>query len=102
MPSAPRTRQSPRFYCALVGDARALYSELPGPESVCRGDAPQFLSICHILEFEPIYREEAKGRTLAGKKTRSTNGAEGTGQNCELIRVDRGLYIHGKDNVESR
>lgn len=26
------------------------------------GDAPQFLSICHVLEFEPIYREEAKQR----------------------------------------
>ena len=30
------------------------------------GDAPQFLSICHVLEFEPIYREEAKGRMSTG------------------------------------
>ena len=29
-----------------------------------RGDAPQFLSICHVLEFEPIYREEAKQRKI--------------------------------------
>lgn len=33
-----------------------------------RGDAPQFLSICHVLEFESIYREEAKGRMAQGGK----------------------------------
>ena len=31
-----------------------------------RGDAPQFLSICHVLEFEPIYREEAAKRKKSG------------------------------------
>jgi len=38
-----------------------------------RGDAPQFLSICHVLEFEPIYRYEALKREVAGK------GADGSG-----------------------
>ena len=33
-----------------------------------RGDAPQFLSICHVLEFEPIYQEEARLRRLEGEK----------------------------------
>lgn len=33
-----------------------------------RGDAPQFLSICHVLEFEGLYREEAKGRQRAGQE----------------------------------
>ena len=56
-----------------------------------RGDAPQFLSICHVLEFEPIYRYEAVQRQVkAGergkeggrghKKPSSTNGAEGLGK----------------------
>ena len=33
---------------------------------VKRGDAPQFLSICHVLEFEKIYEEEAKRREKMG------------------------------------
>ena len=33
---------------------------------VKRSDAPQFLSICHVLEFEKIYEEEAKGREKMG------------------------------------
>lgn len=28
-----------------------------------RGDISKFLSICHVMEFEPIYREEAKKRS---------------------------------------
>jgi len=36
-----------------------------------RGDAPQFLSICHVLEFEPIYREEAKQRKIRKPKNLS-------------------------------
>jgi hypothetical protein len=40
-----------------------------------RGDAPQFLSICHVLEFEPIYREEADKRAKAG--TPVPNGDKG-------------------------
>lgn len=32
-----------------------------------RGDAPKFLSICHVLEFEPIYRAEAKERKHEGQ-----------------------------------
>lgn len=39
-----------------------------------RGDAPQFLSICHVLEFEPIYKAEADKRAKAG-----TPCANGTG-----------------------
>jgi len=71
-----------------------------------RGDAPQFLSICHVLEFEPIYREEAKARMLAGKKTLSTNGAEGKGQSRDFMArdsaasknsVERVLYIKDHD-----
>jgi len=48
-----------------------------------RGDAPQFLSICHVLEFEPIYAEEAKQRrveigkqTGRGHKRSCSNGTE--------------------------
>lgn len=38
-------------------------------QSARRGDAPLFLSIVHTLEFEPIYREEAKQRQAeAGTK----------------------------------
>lgn len=50
-----------------------------------RGDAPQFLSICHVLEFEPIYREEAKqrqrqhGGTAPGKHS-CINNAEVKGK----------------------
>jgi len=34
-----------------------------------RGDISKFLSICHVMEFEPIYRKEAKKRKIeAGKK----------------------------------
>lgn len=36
-----------------------------------RGDAPQFLSICHVLEFEPIYREEALKRHT-GRPSKNT------------------------------
>jgi hypothetical protein len=35
-------------------------------QSARRGDAPLFLSIIHVLEFEPIYREEAKKRQADG------------------------------------
>ena len=71
-----------------------------------RGDAPQFLSICRVLEFEPIYREEAQGRMRAGKKSLSTNGAEGKGQSRDFMArdaatsknsVERVLYIRDHD-----
>ncbi len=39
-----------------------IIGEADGPSR----DARQFLSISHVLEFEPIYREEAKGRAGVG------------------------------------
>ena len=48
-----------------------------------RGDAPAFLSICHVLEFEDIYKAEAKDRkveigkqTGRGHKRSCANGTE--------------------------
>jgi hypothetical protein len=73
-----------------------------------RGDAPQFLSICHVLEFEPIYREEAKGRMLAGKKTPGINDTEGPGRSrvfmardsaASEMSVARVLYIKAHDTA---
>jgi hypothetical protein len=76
-----------------------------------RGDAPQFLSICHVLEFEPIYREEAKGRQLASLKKGSTspsgiNDTEREGRSrlfmardsaASEMSVQRVLYIKAHD-----
>ena len=82
-----------------------------------RGDAPQFLSICHVLEFEPLYREWAKerqkehGGTAPGKKKHSvTNGDEvlddGYGRTtdamardacCSKNSIERVLYIRKHD-----
>lgn len=72
-----------------------------------RGDAPQFLSICHVLEFEPIYREEAKERQIRKPKDlSSTIGAEQKGQTRDFMArdsaasknsVERVLYIKAHD-----
>ena len=79
-----------------------------------RGDAPQFLSICHVLEFEPIYREEAKqrqrehGGTAPGKHS-VANGDEvlGKGRFTKFMERDsaasehsiqRALYIRTHDS----
>ena len=51
------------------------------------------------LEFEPIYREEAKGRMLAGKKTLSTNGAEGKGQSREFMARDSAASEHSVQRI---
>jgi len=76
-----------------------------------RGDAPQFLSICHVLEFEPIYREEAKGRqkehggTAPGKHS-GINDTEVSGRSrvfmardsaASEMSVARVLYIKAHD-----
>jgi len=78
-----------------------------------RGDAPQFLSICHVLEFEPIYREEAKqrqrehGGTAPGKHS-VANGDEvlGKGRFTKFMERDsaasemsvaRVLYVKAHD-----
>ncbi len=54
-----------------------------------RGDAPQFLSICHVLEFEPIYREEAKGRQVRKPKDLSgINDTEQTGRSRVFMARD--------------
>jgi len=45
-----------------------------------RGDSPKFLSIYHVLEFEEIYREEAKKRMMAG--TPCANGTGGLTHAC--------------------
>jgi len=56
-----------------------------------RGDAPQFLSICHVLEFEPIYREEAAARMLSGK------GADGSGgRGHKKTLVPTGTEVSGR------
>ena len=72
-----------------------------------RGDAPQFLSICHVLEFEPIYREEAKGRMMSGKKTPGINDTEGMAGRSRVfmardsaaseMSVQRVLYVKAHD-----
>lgn len=51
----------------MVGKEAGQVALRPRPRPR-RGDAPAFLSICHVLEFEPIYREEAKGRQVASLK----------------------------------
>jgi hypothetical protein len=48
---------------------------IPVTQAARRGDAPQFLSVCHVLEFEPIYKSEADNREKAG--TLVTNGYKG-------------------------
>jgi hypothetical protein len=59
-----------------------------------------------MLEFEPIYKAEAEARMKAGKKTLSTNGAEGKGQSRDFMArdsaasknsVERVLYINAHD-----
>ena len=82
-------------------------------QSARRGDAPQFLSVCHVLEFEPIYREEAKGRQVEagkhygkGKDSSSINDTEAKGQFRKFMARDAGageitvqriLYIRDHD-----
>ncbi len=59
-----------------------------------------------MLEFEPIYREEAKGRMMAGKKTPCINDTEGSGLSRHFMARDaaasepsvaRVLYIREHD-----
>lgn len=81
-----------------------------------RGDAPAFLSICHVMEFEPIYREEAAQRQLEGQKkgglirqgksasVSTDTEAEGRysefmarDAGCKSASISRVVYIHKHD-----
>jgi len=54
--------------------------------------------ICHVLEFEPIYREEAKGRQLAGLKKGSKLPSVATGNEREDGRM---AYFMARDSAAS-
>jgi|GEM_PF-3277249 len=74
-----------------------------------RGDVSKFLNICHVMEFEPIYREEAKkrqkehGKTEPGKpKTLPpTVGVSvlNKGEAVEFMAKDSGTSRHSVDRV---
>ena len=61
-----------------------------------RGDAPQFLSICHVLEFEPIYLEEAKGRMAEGGKKHGKVGINDT-----TLETGRSRLFMARDSAAS-
>ena len=63
-----------------------------------RGDVSKFLNVCHVMEFEPIYREEAKrrqghGKTAPGKTLNPTAGGSvlNKGEATEFMAKDSGV-----------
>jgi len=65
-----------------------------------RGDISKFLSICHVMEFKPIYRKEAKKRMLSGKKIDPSNTlTRGSGRITEFMAKDSGAGSYSVERV---